>query len=125
MHRLWSNGGVNWHEVIDERNREMDQVVADVLRRDPEKLDLVVEWIERFLADPDFSIHSKDDLAEWLDVIRSKGLPGVLALLDDSGEEAARMRQNSPFAVLMPQDERLRILRRYEALRPRTHPAGV
>jgi hypothetical protein len=116
---------VNWHEVIDERNREMDAVVAEVLRREPEKLQLVVEWIERFLARPDFSIHSKDDLVEWLEVIRSKGLEGVLELLNDSSEEAARMRQNSPFAVLMPQDERVRILRRYEALRPRTHPAGV
>ena len=115
---------MNWHEVIDERNREMDKVVADVLRRDPAKLKLVVEWIERFLAKPDFSEHSKDDLTDWLEVIRGKGLKGVLELLSDSGEEAARMRQNSPFAILMPQDERQRILRRYETLRPRTHPAG-
>lgn len=103
----------------------MDLVVAEVLRREPEKLKLVVGWIERFLADPDCSVHFKDDLKEWLDLIQSRGLEGVLELLDDPGEEAARMRQNSPFAVLMPQEERLRILRRYEALRPRTHLAGV
>jgi len=70
---------VNWHEVIDERSYEMDQVIADVLRRDPAQLEKVVAWIERFLADPDFSIHSKDDLTEWLDLIKSRGLPGVLA----------------------------------------------
>ena len=116
---------MNWHEVIDERAFEMDQVIADVLRRDPEKLKPVVEWIERFLAEPDFDIHSKDDLIEWLDLIRTRGLPGVLEALNDRSEEGQRMRQNSPFAVIMPQDERLRILRRYEALRPRTHPAGV
>jgi hypothetical protein len=40
----------------------MDQVVADVLRRDPAKLDLVVGWIEQRLADPDYSVHSKDAL---------------------------------------------------------------
>ena len=56
---------------MDERAYEMDQVIADVLRREPEKLKLVVEWIERFLADPDFSIHSKDDLTEWLDLIQA------------------------------------------------------
>lgn len=116
---------MNWHEVIDERSYEMDQVVAEVLRREPGKLALVVNWIERFLADPDFSVHSKDDLQEWLDVINTRGLPGVLALLGDRSEEGKRMRSNSPFAVIMPQDERLRILQRYEALRPRTHPAGV
>lgn len=103
----------------------MDQVIAGVLRSDPSKLEQVVAWIERFLADPDFSIHSKDDLTEWLDLINSRGLPGVLEALNDRSDEGKRMRQNSPFAVLMPQDERLRILRRYEARRPRTLTAGV
>ena len=103
----------------------MDQVVADILRRDPAKLDLVVAWIERFLADPAFSPQSKDALTEWLEVIRTRGLSGVLEVLADRGENACRMRQSSPFAGIMPQEERLRILRRYEALRPRTHPAGV
>lgn len=116
---------MNWHEIIDERAYEMDQVIADVLRRDPEKLKPVVEWIEHFLADPDYSIHSKDVLTEWLELIKTRGLPGVLEALSDRTEEGKRMRQNSPFAVLMPQEERLRILRRYEALRPRTHSAGV
>lgn len=116
---------MNWHEVIDERSYEMHKVVADVLRRDPAKLEQVIAWIERFLADPDFSIHSKDDLTEWLDLIKSRGLPAVLEALNDRSEEGVRMRQNSPFAVIMPQDERLRILRRYESLRPRTHSAGV
>jgi hypothetical protein len=116
---------VNWHQVIDERNYEMDQVIADVLRRDPSKLDLAIAWVERFLNDPDYSVHSKDTLTEWYDLIKTHGLPGVLEKLSDRGEDATRMRQSSPFAVIMPQDERARILRKYEALRPRTHPASV
>ena len=116
---------MNWHEVIDECALEMDRVIARELRADPSKLDLVVTWIEKFLADPDYSIQSKDALTEWLDLIRTRGLPGVLAALEDRSEEGQRMRQSSPFAVIMPQDERQRILARYEALRTRTHPAGV
>jgi hypothetical protein len=116
---------VNWHEVIDERSFEMHQVVASVLRRDPSKLNLVVDWINQRLADPDYSIHSKDALTEWRDLFQSQGLEGVLRMLGDRSENATRMRQSSPFAVIMPQDERLKILKRYEALRPRTHPAGV
>lgn len=116
---------MNWHQIIDERSYEMDQVIAEVLLREPAKLDLVVAWIERRLADPDYSIHSKDALTEWLQLIRSRGLPGVLEKLADRSEEAIRMRQSSPFAAIMPQEERLRILRRYEALRPRTHFASV
>lgn len=116
---------MNWHEVMDKRALEMDRVVARELRADPAKLDLAVAWIERFLADPDYSIHSKDALAEWLDIIRARGLPGVLAALADESEEGQRMRQSSPFAVVMPPEERRRILARYEACRPRTHLAGV
>ena len=116
---------MNWHQLIEERSYEMHQVVADVLRRDPAKLDLVVGWIEERLADPDYSIHSKDALQEWLDLIRACGLPGVLEKLADRREDAFRMRHSSPFAVIMPQDERMRILRRYEALRPRTRPAAA
>ena len=116
---------LNWHEIIDERSYEMDQVVAKVLRREPARLEDVVIWIERFLANPDFSIHSKDDLSEWLDLIKSRGLPGVLEALTDQTEEGKRMRQNSPFAIIMPPDERARILRQYEARRPRTRTASI
>lgn len=122
---MWYEDAVNWHEVIDECALEMDRVVARELRADPSRLAQVVAWIERFLADPDYSLHSKDALTEWHDLIRTRGLPGVLAALEDRSEEGRRMRQSSPFAVLMPQDERQRILDRYEARRPRTHPAGV
>lgn len=103
----------------------MDQVIAAVLRRDPARLGVVVDWIQRKLDDPEFSLHSKDALQEWLDLIRSRGLPGVLEVLADRSESVSRLRQSSPFGVLMPQEERTRILRRYEALRPGAHPAGV
>ena len=116
---------MNWHQLIDERNFEMDQVIASILRQDPSKIELVVTWIEKRLADSEFSIHSKDGLREWLELIRNSGLSGVLDVLADRSEEAARLRQSSPFAILMPQEERLKILRRYEALRPRAHPSGV
>ena len=116
---------MNWHEVIDRRNYEMDQVIARVLQGDPGKLQLVIEWIDVRMADPNYSENSKDALQEWLDVIQAKGLEGVFAVLADRGEDATRMRQSSPFAVIMPQDERSRILRRYESLRARAHPARV
>jgi len=116
---------MKWHEVIDERNFAMDQVIAEVLHRDPAKLKLVVDWIQQRLADPEYSVHSKDALTEWLTLIQAEGMNGVLTVLRDRSEYATRIRQNSPFAVIMPQDERRRILQRYEARRPRTHLAGV
>lgn len=116
---------VNWHQIIDERSYEMHQVIAGILRQSPEKLALVNDWIERRMSDPAYSIHSKDALQEWVDVIRTEGVVGVLRVLDARGEDATRMRQSGPFAILMPQEKRLEILNRYEARRPRAHPAGV
>ena len=108
---------MNWHDVVDERSYEMHQAVAGGLRGHPERLQQVRDWIAERMADPEYSVHSKDALREWLDVIHTEGLEGVLEVLSGRDEEAIRMRQNSPFAVIMPQDARIRILRRYEALR--------
>lgn len=116
---------MNWHQVIDERSYEMHQVIADILRRSPGKLALVSAWIERMMSNPDYSDQNKDALQEWVDVIETDGVDGVLRVLDDRGEDATRMRQSGPFAVLMPQDKRLEILEKYEARRTRTSLAGV
>lgn len=115
---------MNWHEVIDERSLEMDRVIARELQADPSKLDRVVAWIQRFLDEPEYSEQNKDCLREWMEII-GQGLPSVLEALADFSEEGRRLRQSSPFALLMPQDERARILAKYEARRPRAHPAGV
>ena len=63
----------------------------------------VVAWMEKFLADPDFSEHSKDALTEWHDLVKTHGLTGVLEVLDDRGENATRMRASpSVRASLQP-----------------------
>ena len=116
---------MNWHQVIDERSHEMDQVIADILRRAPGKLALVSAWIDRRLSDPNYSDQGKDALQEWVAVIESEGVDGVLRVLDDRGEEADRMRQSSPFAMLMPQEKRMEILKKYEARRTRASLASV
>jgi hypothetical protein len=116
---------MNWHQVIDERSHEMHQVIAGILRRSPGKLALVSAWIERMMSNPDYSDQNKDALQAWLDLIEADGVEGVLRVLDDRGEDATRMRQSSPFAVLMPQDQRLKILEKYEARRARASLAGV
>jgi hypothetical protein len=115
---------MNWHEVIDERSLELHSVIARELRADPAKLEVVVAWIQRFLDDPDYSESNKDRLREWMEIIR-QGLPRVLEVIAERSDEGQRLRQSTPFAAIMPQDERTRIFAKYEALRARTHPAGV
>ena len=121
--RIKSNGysdGVNWHEVIDERNFEMDYVIADILRAAPEKLRLAQAWVERKLADPKYSDQNKESLREWLDIIETGGVDGVLAVLMSRSDEAERLRQSAPFSMLMPDHQRRAILEKYEPFRTRT-----
>lgn len=118
---------MNSHRLIDERSFEMDRVISRILRKDPTKLALVMEQMERRLADPDYSESLKHCLREWR-CVALRGVDAVLQVLGDRTEEGDRLRQNSPFAILMPQDERTEILSRYKAIeksRSRTHPAGV
>jgi len=116
---------MSWHDIIEERSFELHQVIAEILRNDPSGLEVALAWIERMLSDPEYSIHSKAALMEWRDVIQSRGLEGVLAVLSDREESARRMRHASPFALLMPQEKRLEIFSRYEARRPRARSAGI
>ncbi len=115
------------HQIIDERSYEMHQVIVRILRADPAKLSLVLEQMDLRLADPNYSDSLKDCLREWREILIS-GIDRVFLTLEDRSEEGKRLRQNSPFAILMPQDERMEILRRYrrnEPVRVGTHPAGV
>jgi hypothetical protein len=115
---------MNWHQVIDRRSVEMHGVIAEILKRSPERLGEVSAWIERMLAKPDLSDQTKDSLEEWKQVVVIGGVGDVVSILEDPGEEGQRMRQSTPFAILMPQDKRLEILEKYESLRSRTSPAG-
>ncbi|MCB1079552.1 MAG: hypothetical protein KDM63_01880 [Verrucomicrobiae bacterium] len=118
---------MNSHQLIDERCYEMNQVIARLLRDDPSKLSIVLEQIDRRLADPDYSESLKRCVSEWREII-VRGVEAVLTVLADRSDEGTRLRHNSPFAILMPQDERMEILQRYQEIekgRSRTYPAGV
>lgn len=115
------------HDLIDERSFEMHRVIARILRADPSALVRVVAQMESRLNDPDYSESLKDCVREWQAIVIS-GVDRVLEVLNDRGEEGRRLRQNSPFAILMPQEERLRILRRFtrdEPVRAGAHSSGV
>ena len=123
--RMRYSRSMNWHQVIDERSYEMDQVIADILRQSPEKLSLVTAWIEARMSDPRYSIHSKDALQEWSQIIDHEGVDGVLKMLSEQSDEADRMRQSSPLGILMPKDQRAAILKKYAPHRTRASLAGV
>lgn len=100
------------HEWIDQRSLALHQAVATKLEAQPDLLEVARANLERWLANS-----SAATLQEWRRLLNSLPLPELLALLRSSGEQAARLRQSSPFAGLLSPTERQAILDRYESSR--------
>ena len=104
---------VRSHQWIDQRSLALHEAVAAKLEAHPQLLDLARQNVERWL------LHSSAAaLREWRGILDSVPLTDVVALLRSSSEEAARLRQSSPFAGLLTTEERRVIMAAYESRRP-------
>lgn len=54
-------------------------------------------------------------MQEWLDLLNTHSLKEILELMVDHGEKARRLRQSTPFAGILTQEERRRILEKHES----------
>jgi hypothetical protein len=54
-------------------------------------------------------------MQEWLDLLNTSSLEEILELLVDQGENARRLRQSTPFAGILTQEERRRIVEKHES----------
>jgi hypothetical protein len=100
------------HGWIDERSRALHARVAEKLSRQPELVGIARENLDRWEQ------HRGLDTAveEWRSLLRTLPLADLLRLLTEEGENANRLRQSSPFAGVLTDDERLAVLRYYETL---------
>jgi hypothetical protein len=104
---------VRSHEWIDARSLALHEAVAAKLEARPQLLDVARANLARWLArDP------AGALLEWARLLDQRPLDDILTLLRSSDERAARLRQSSPFAGVLTPEERLAILRQYDARRP-------
>lgn len=113
-----------WHEILDERSLEMDRVIAQKIRTNPNLVQVALAHIERWLANPNYSESNRQAVLEWKRIIASSTLEEFLTWLESNSEEARRLRQSSPFYGMLTPEERQEILRKYEAFRDRTYLAG-
>jgi hypothetical protein len=103
---------VRSHEWIDARSLALHEAVAAKLEARPQLLDVARANLARWLArDP------AGALLEWARLLDQRPLDDILTLLRSSDERAARLRQSSPFAGVLTPEERLAILRQYDARR--------
>jgi uncharacterized protein (DUF433 family) len=100
------------HAWLDDRSRALHTRIAEKLRENPALIAIALEniarWEER--SGPDKA------LDEWRRILTSKPLSDVTALLMEDSENADRLRQSTPFAGVLTEEERAAIFRAYEAL---------
>jgi hypothetical protein len=99
------------HRILEARSLALHCLAARKIGRDPRLLEAVRGRLERWLGDR--SVDAPRALLEWRALLRQPW-PEVASVLTDPGEEAARLRQSSPFPSVLTQSERRRI---YEAFR--------
>jgi hypothetical protein len=98
------------HQWIDERSLALHEAVAARLEAEPQLLEVARANLKRWLA-----ARPAAALREWQRLLDSLPLPQLVQLLRSPDEEAARLRQSSPFAGILSRAERQAILSRYES----------
>lgn len=99
------------HRLLEIRSLAMHAVIARKIERDPSLLDIARRNVERWRA------RWKDSPPAWLEEWRqllSQPWQTVAAFITETGERATRLRQSSPFAGVLSNEERWRI---HEAFR--------
>jgi hypothetical protein len=99
------------HRLLEARSLAMHAVIAQKIERDRKLLEIprnnLKRWRQRWSADaPAWYV-------EWQEIMR-RPWSAIASLITEPSEEAARLRQSSPFAGVLSAQERERI---YEAFR--------
>jgi hypothetical protein len=99
------------HRLLEARSLAMHAVIARKIERDPRLLEVARGNVERWTKQRNNERPAW--LAEWSDLL-DQSWESIAALITEPSENAARLRQSSPFAGILTNQERWRI---YEAFR--------
>lgn len=100
------------HCFIDERSLAFDRLIVEKLRSDPALLEKARSNLARWLLTCSAGV--RPALIEWQQVLAGS-FEEILALLLAKDERATRLRQSSPFCGILKPEERLAILREFQA----------
>ncbi len=100
------------HATIDARSLAFGRAIEARLRDDPTLVQRARSTLARWLTI--CSPQARSALLEWNTTLNGP-IAGVVDLLTDTSERAARLRQSNPFAGVLPQRERAAILREFAA----------
>ncbi|MBV8211080.1 MAG: hypothetical protein JO133_13580 [Burkholderiaceae bacterium] len=97
----------NPHERNARFSRLLHRELARAVERDPGVLARARKTILRWQAMHGHSVGAWD---EWLKLLDT-GVPAVVQVMLDEGENASRLRQSSPFAGIIPNRRRWELLK--------------
>lgn len=100
------------HRLIDERSLAFDRVIAMKLRQQPALVQSARANLTRWLES--CSSGARPALLEWQRILDGP-FEALLALLIATDERATRLRQSSPFCGILTVEERLSIIREFQA----------
>lgn len=99
------------HQKIDERSLAMHRLIAEKIKNDPalflKARQTLVKWRKKVC------ISSQPYLVEW-ELLMEKGIDACLAVAVEDSQRAAALRQSSPFAGILTNQERFDFLKRWE-----------
>lgn len=96
------------HQELDRRSLAMHRLIAAKIRARPDLFDIARDNVNRWMALSGEPIPLY--LHEWNAILR-KGIEHALAVASDASEDAARLRQSTPFAGVLESRERWEFLR--------------
>ena len=100
------------HKWLDERNLALHRLVAAKLQSDPQLVETALANIERWEAQRGAQPYYQP----WKALLATRDLSAILGVLTGEGERERHMRQSSPFAGVLTEDERNAIFEYYETL---------
>jgi hypothetical protein len=91
------------HQNVDSRRMDLHRRIALVLRKEPGLVRDFAERLRSKLATARSAAAVSDNEREWYIILTLWSPLQVIRLLEDSSEQAVRLRKNSPFVSLLSQ----------------------
>lgn len=102
------------HRQLDRRSLELAQEIARRLLANPSLIQVARDNLARWQARPDAGSALRRCYLEWAALLDRLTVPELVDLLQRDDEEAARLRQNSPFAGILSPEEVWQIKRNFK-----------
>jgi len=100
-----------WHDQLGLRYH---RAIAEKIRVHSELRRIAVGNIDRWTARNDYPRSVVAALRHWRELLTTAPVAQLIAAMTDPSEHGHQMRQNTPFAGILTQDERRRIREEYE-----------